>query len=102
MTLRIVQEALEPGTMLRVAGALSGPEVSELEACCRKAKSPLTLDLEDVIAVDEPGLVLLRSMATGGASLVGASPYLTMRLAKPSGDETLRNTNVDRGGKTSD
>ncbi len=86
MTLRIVQEPLEPGTMLRVAGALSGPEVYELETCCRNARPPLTLELEGVIAVDEPGLLLLRSVAAEGASLVGASPYLSMRLGRPSGD----------------
>ena len=87
MTLRIVQEPLEPGTMLRVAGALSGPEVSELETCCRNAQPPLTLELEGVIAVDELGLLLLRSAAAEGASLVGASPYLSMRIGRPSGDQ---------------
>jgi len=80
MTLRIVQESLDPGTMLRVAGALSGAEVTELESCRRKAKPPLTLELDGVIAVDERRLVLLRSVAAEGATLVGASPYLSMRL----------------------
>ena len=85
MTLRIVQEPLERGTMLRVAGNLSGAEVSELEACCQNAKPPLTLDLE---GVDETGLVLLRTLLADGATLVGASPYLSMRLGMPSGGDT--------------
>lgn len=88
MTLRIVREGLEPGTMLRIAGALSGPEVSELERCCRKAKPPLTLELAGVIAVDEPGLLLLRSVAADGATLTGASTYLSMRLGHSASDET--------------
>jgi hypothetical protein len=87
MTLRIVLESLDPGTLLRVAGALSGAEVTELENCCRKAKPPLTLELEDVVSADEPGLVLLRSVAAEGATLVGTSPYLSMRLGRPSGVE---------------
>ena len=80
MTLRIVQEELERGTMLRVIGDLSGSVLSELEACCRNAKPPLTLDLKGVIAVDESGIVLLRSLSAEGARLAGASPYLSMRL----------------------
>ncbi len=88
MTLRIVQEPLDSGMMLRVAGALSGPEVSELETCCRNAQPPLTLELEGVITVDDRGLVLLRSMAADGVRLVGASPYLSMRLGRTSRDET--------------
>ena len=88
MTLRIVQEPLERGTMLRVAGNLSGAEVSELEACCQNAKPPLTLDLEGAIGVDETGLVLLRTLLAEGATLVGASPYLSMRLGMPSGGDT--------------
>ncbi len=86
MTLRIVVESLDPGTMLRVAGALSGAEVAELDACCRKAKLPVTLELEGVVSADEPGLVLLLSVAAAGATLVGTSPYLSMRLGRPFGD----------------
>ena len=80
MTLRIVEEQFERGPLLRVAGDLSGSALSELESSCLNAKPPLTLDLEDVISVDEHGIVVLRALAAEGAKLVGASPYLSMRL----------------------
>ena len=92
MTLRIVQEPLAWGTILRVAGDLSGPVLSELETSCRNAKPPLTLDLEGVIAADQQGLALLRSVVAEGAKLVGASPYLSMRLERPFPDETEDST----------
>ena len=90
MTLRIVQEPLERGTMLRVAGNLSGAEVAEMLTCCRNAEPPLTLDLESAVGVDEAGLVLLRTLVAEGATLVGASPYLSMRLGRSLRGESER------------
>jgi len=82
MTLRITREELEQGTLLHVFGDLSGAEVAELEVTCLEATPPLTLDLKGLTTVDGSGLVVLRTAVADGARLIGASPYVAMRLER--------------------
>ena len=82
MTLLITREISERGTLLLVAGDVSGAERAELEACCLGAAPPLTLNLEGVTAVDSRGLEVLVGVAANGARIFGASPYVVMRLER--------------------
>jgi anti-anti-sigma regulatory factor len=63
------------GTLDQGAAALLRAEVAQALA------SPLVLDLSGLMTFDEEGLALLRMIAAGGARLVGASPYVKLRLA---------------------
>ena len=84
MTLRVTQVLSEKGTTLRVAGDVTGGEVAELEECYRTALPPVTIDLQGVMTVDELGLAVLNAAAADGARLVGASPYIAMKLGEPT------------------
>ena len=80
MTFRITRLDHQPGTLLRVAGRLEQQGLAELERSCRESVLPLTIDLSELTHADKKAVVTLSQLATEGAHLVGASPYLAMLL----------------------
>jgi hypothetical protein len=71
----------EPGrTAVRISGRLTAVAARELERVCREASGTLLLDVTHVVSGDDGGFATLRRLATGGAQLVGVSPYLALLL----------------------
>ena len=66
--------------VVRIHGRLAGAAVRELEGLCRDASGLLTLDVTDLLSVDDVGAATLRRLAIDGAQLTGMSPYLTLLL----------------------
>ena len=66
--------------VVRLEGWLEGESVAELERVMRGGSGPLRLNLCELRSADAAGLVALRALRAGGASLVGASPYIKLLL----------------------
>ena len=90
MRLRVTA-AREEVTVLRIDGELYAEGVAELDRVARAAERPLRLDLSNLIRIDSAGLEVIRSLAEEGAELVGASPYIQLRLETRSRTEGARN-----------
>ena len=67
---------------LRLSGRLESEPSAELMRVCTAEGTSLRLDLTDLISVDATGLGVLLALQSRGAALVGASPYLSLRLEK--------------------
>jgi ABC-type transporter Mla MlaB component len=74
--------------VIRLSGALRGEMSSELIRLVDGILPPVRLDLADVVSADGAGFRTLASLEARGAELVGASPYVSLRLegarAKPA------------------
>ena len=80
MTLKISSQNGSECTLVRVEGRLEGSGVGDLEGVCLGAKGPLRLELSALLRVDDVGLGLLRSLIASGATVSGASPYVSFLL----------------------
>jgi hypothetical protein len=78
--LRIAEERLGEGTVVRVAGRLAGEGVAELGRVCEGSSRPLLIDLTELLQADDLGLALLRSLRESGAKLTGVSPFIELLL----------------------
>jgi len=67
---------------IRIAGRLGRVEADELTRLCAGPAPTLRLDLTDLLSADDAGLETLATLAEYGAELVGASPYIKLRLAR--------------------
>jgi anti-anti-sigma regulatory factor len=65
---------------IRIAGRLGRVEADELRRLCANPRHTLRLDLTDLLSADAAGLETLATLRDRGAALVGASPYITLRL----------------------
>ena len=80
MSLRITRIEGDQGTLLRVDGRLEAESLNELEQACEEAQSPLTLNLEGLLWIDDRAAETLRRLMAGGTVVTGASPYVALRL----------------------
>jgi ABC-type transporter Mla MlaB component len=82
--LRIWQSEEEDSrTALRLEGRLGGPWVAELERLCEDllvSGMSVTLDLADVVFIDERGVGLLRRVSSRGATVTSTSPFVAAQL----------------------
>jgi anti-anti-sigma regulatory factor len=90
MAVRITSQRDEHHFVVSVHGTLDRSASALLRTEAERAPAgPLVLDLSGLVAFDEAGLTLLRTLAAGGARLEGASPYVKLRLA-PDGAAARR------------
>jgi hypothetical protein len=68
------------GTLLRVEGQLSLDGVAELVGVCEGSARPVTIDLSELRLPDQAVVAALGALEQAGATLVGASQYLELRL----------------------
>jgi hypothetical protein len=80
VSLRITRLDSDEGTLLRVDGRLEGEGVSELERASTEAQSPLTLNLEGVLWIDDRAAETLRRLMAHGTVVTSASPYVALQL----------------------
>ena len=72
-------------SVVRLAGRLAGAHVPDLSLVCSRSAAPhLCLDLSDLLAADAVGVETLRRLRREGATLVGVSEYMRMKLDAPS------------------
>jgi anti-anti-sigma regulatory factor len=90
MTLRIVEETDEHGTVVVLHGWLSAAEVDELERVVAGAGPSLRIDLAQLAGVDAAGLRTLRRLRGCCARFTGASPYIELLLERSAADDAGR------------
>ena len=77
MTCKIVREAIGHGrVVLRVSGRLTGDDVNTLSALLERERDAVTLDLKDVLSVDDEGVKLLASHESNGVTLENCPRYI--------------------------
>jgi hypothetical protein len=68
-------------SVVRLAGRLAGAQVPDLSLVCSRIATPrLYLDLSDLLAADAVGVETLRRLRREGATLVGLSEYLRIKI----------------------
>ena len=82
MAVQFRAEVNDVGTTrtIRAAGRLGRSEAAELVRLCADRPKVLRLDLTDLVWADAAGFETLAALEEQGAALVGASPYITLRL----------------------
>jgi ABC-type transporter Mla MlaB component len=65
--------------LVRLAGSLTHAQVPELLRACEACPS-IVLDLSDLVNADTAGVDAVRQLRGSGASLVGASGYIQIKL----------------------
>jgi hypothetical protein len=86
MTFRITRVDDPRRTILEVDGWLQVDGLAEFEQACGDPSAGLTLDLRGLRHADEASLTSLRRLRAAGASFVGLSAYLTLRLGPVSAE----------------
>ena len=77
MTCKILRQAIEQGrVVLRVSGRLTGDDVNTLRTLLEQESSALTLDLKDVLLVDDGAVKLLASHESNGITLDNCTRYV--------------------------
>jgi hypothetical protein len=87
MTVRITAVGDSKGRTLKVDGWLTGDDVTELTRACEGGQGPLILDLADLQFADGRAVSALRKLRVGGATIVGASPYIRLLLGEPATED---------------
>ena len=81
MECRIEVDVYSDRTVVRVQGRLGSAQVPDLQQVCTGiTRHLLTLDLTDLLNADVPGVDALRQLRREGASLVGVSEYLRLKI----------------------
>ena len=79
---RIGIESDESTWIVRVSGHLGHSDVPVLMEACGSVPGPLRVDLSELRGLEESGAAALRTIRDAGAEVIGASPYVRMRLSK--------------------
>lgn len=66
--------------MIQVDGRLAADGVAELETICKAQVRGFSLDLANLITIDDSGIAALRELAADGIALLNASPYISLLL----------------------
>jgi hypothetical protein len=85
--MRITRIDSEEGTLLQIDGRLEGESLEELERATQGVQSPLTLNLEGVLWIDDRAVEALWRLMAGDTVVTGASPYVALQLQK-KGEKT--------------
>jgi anti-anti-sigma regulatory factor len=77
VTCKILRQAIGQGrVVLRVSGRLTGDDVNALRTLLEQESSVLTLDLKDVLLVDDEAVRLLASYESNGLRLNNCPRYI--------------------------
>lgn len=82
MSVRITKSVDSETTVLSVAGRLVSEDVGELKTEFQGIKGPVALNLSDLQSSDPSGTAILLEIASLGAELRGASPYIELLLKR--------------------
>jgi hypothetical protein len=84
MSIRITKIVDTDTTVLNVAGALNSEHIGLLYHVFRDINGPVTLELSALQSADRVGVAKLLEIASLGAELRGASPYIELLLERES------------------
>jgi hypothetical protein len=77
VTCKILRQAIGQGrVVLRVCGRLTGDDVNTLRTLLEQESCALTLDLKDVLLVDDEAVRLLASHESNGVTLDNCPRYI--------------------------
>lgn len=77
MTCKILRQSIGQGrVVLRVSGRLTGDDVNTLRTLLEQESSAMTLDLKDVLLVDDEAVKLLASHESNGVTLDNCPRYI--------------------------
>jgi hypothetical protein len=76
MVLRIEDEPAEAGTVLKLIGRISSPDVQQLKARMAETPRPVALDLEQVGLVDLDAVHFLAEVRRRGVELRAVPPFV--------------------------
>ncbi len=83
MRLRIARRSARMRvTVLEVDGELIREGAAELRRVCGRIRGLLRLDVSNLRAADDDGILALRDLRRDGAEIVGISPYIGLRLLR--------------------
>ena len=71
-------------TTIKADGRLMSGDTAELMRVCEGCDVPVVIDLSDLTFADDEGAEVLKKLRAGGATLVGARPYVAMVLKEES------------------
>lgn len=80
MGFRIDHNAQGPGTVLHIAGRLSGRAVVQLERACDPIDKPIVINLKSLVFADDEGIKAIQNLVDHGAQVQGASPFVRLLL----------------------
>jgi hypothetical protein len=78
--LRVTTSDEVEGSVVYLAGRVSGGDVRQLALLGNGGAARLLLDLSQVLSADDAGVATLRNLRHQGAVLRAASPYLRLLL----------------------
>jgi hypothetical protein len=90
VTIRISVLQEGESSRLRVDGQLVGDDSAELQRVYEDLPGAKTVDLGGVLFIDGRAATMLRNLQAGGATFVGASPYIRLVLGQPATDDDPR------------
>ena len=71
-------------TTVKADGRLMSGDTVELLRVCEGCDVPVVIDLSDLTFTDDEGVAVLKKLRAGGATLVGARPYVALVLNEES------------------
>lgn len=80
MRIRIDHSSSESGTVVHLAGRLSGTASTQLKAVCDEFTGPMVLDLSSLLYVDDEGVETILAILEKGARIKGASPFIELLI----------------------
>lgn len=75
-----LEAVVDDGSVIRIAGHLTGEFLAEMERWCLSAEQPVVVDASSLRSTDEGGLALLARLRDSGVRVEGLSEYLEMRV----------------------
>jgi ABC-type transporter Mla MlaB component len=84
MSIRVTRTTDDCETVLKIDGRLRREDVGELAKERRYVQGPLVLELSNLQSADAAGVEILKRLASAGAMIRGASPYIKLLLSEKS------------------
>ena len=75
-----LDDVVDDGSVIRIAGHLTGEFLAEMERWCHSAEPPVLVDASGLRSTDGGGLTLLARLRDSGVRVEGLSEYLEMRV----------------------
>ncbi len=75
-----MEAVVDDGSVIRIAGHLTGEFLAEMERWCLSAEPPVLVDASDLRSTDAGGFALLARLRDSGVRVEGLSEYVEMRV----------------------
>ena len=86
MKIRIDIEFEESGTVVRIAGRLTGTSIEQFRKACDPIKGDFVLDLSNLMFADAGGIKTIGEVCDAGAEVRNESPFIRLLLDDKFGE----------------